>query len=192
MNSGYIERTNHLGRKLYFDALGELVWAECTYCKKVKPVSEYAKSASAKYGIRSQCKECSNTFHRKKELIHEPVIYRIQLGEACYIGQTKNIEQRKEGHIRKARNNAHCKEFIEAYKRNSDEFIKAVKSMEVIKRFDKTATEKEVSEWEYSYQIELMLRGVKVLGQFDNDTKFKQFFVNKLGGVSEIIKAVRG
>ena len=164
MNSGYIERTNHLGRKLYFDALGELVWAECTYCKKVKPVSEYAKSASAKYGIRSQCKECSNTFHRKKELIH----------------------------IRKARNNAHCKEFIEAYKRNSDEFIKAVKSMEVIKRFDKTATEKEVSEWEYSYQIELMLRGVKVLGQFDNDTKFKQFFVNKLGGVSEIIKAVRG
>lgn len=192
MNSGYIERTNHLGRKLYFDALGELVRAECTYCKKVKPVSEYAKSASAKYGIRSRCKKCSNKYCRGKELEHAPIIYEIQMKDAVYIGQTTNIANRKKGHISKARNKNHCMEFIEAYERNAEEFKRAVEGMKIIKRFDENSTQQEVAEYEYNLQIDLMLQGKKVLGRFEADVKFKQHLITRLGGIQEIINLYRG
>lgn len=186
------ERKNHLGRKLYFDAEGNLVGAECSKCGESKNIDDFGKSSPSKYGIRSQCRMCSNKYYRGKENEHAPLIYEIQLENAVYIGQTTNISNRKKGHINKARNKNHCIEFIEAYEKNPEAFKDAVEGMKILKQFSKEDTPQEISEYEYNLQIDLMLQGKKVLGRFEQDVKFKQHLITRLGGIQEIINLYRG
>lgn len=50
----------------------------CSYCKAVKPLSEYHKSPNGRYGLQSRCKECAKElarqyYHSNPEIYTEKV-----------------------------------------------------------------------------------------------------------------------
>lgn len=42
----------------------------CTTCKVIKPVSEFHRNYSGKYGVTQKCKECTNLFQKQYRTKH--------------------------------------------------------------------------------------------------------------------------
>lgn len=49
---------------------GSMETKQCLTCLKTKPITEYHKKSSGKYGVSSWCKVCINAYHRKNYTPH--------------------------------------------------------------------------------------------------------------------------
>lgn len=106
-------------------------------------------------------------------------VYKIDFGNhGVYIGQTKNVKTRMSGHKSQASKGKHCYVLNELYKNDLDTFIKALKNVQILDRpiyLDAKKNKNIITPIEYSYQIEALRNGEKLLGRQCWDDDFRWY-----------------
>ena len=108
-------------------------------------------------------------------------IYKIDFGEyGVYIGQSNNIKTRMSGHRSSASKGKHCYVLNELYKHNRDLFNTALKNVSILDRpiyFNepKHTDENVITNLEYSFQLEALRNGEKLLGRQCWDESFRHY-----------------
>lgn len=72
----------------------------CKYCNTTKPLSEFYKKKSGKFGVKAECKSCSNIYEKQRwqKNKHKPITEkRIQYRKQHYLdNKEKVLQQSKE------------------------------------------------------------------------------------------------
>ena len=121
----------------------------------------------------------NKVFYGENNILSKKVVYKIDFGEyGIYIGQTKNIATRMEGHKNSAKNKTHCYVINTLYKNNPILFENALSNVKILDKpmlLDKMDGFDGITTLEYQYQVEALRNGEKLLGRQCWDNDFKKF-----------------
>lgn len=130
------------------------------------------------YEMDENKKRVRKTLHTK-DIIS---IYKIDFGEhGVYIGQSKNVKTRISGHKNQASKGKHCYVLNELYKNDFDTFYKSLKNVQILDNatyLDYVEHDNAIRNLEYSYQVEALRNGEKLLGKQCWDTDFRDYLAH--------------
>lgn len=106
-------------------------------------------------------------------------IYKIDFGKyGVYIGQSKNVEKRMSGHKNHAKKKEHCFILNQLYENDKDYFCKCLENYQILEKPKIVNYEdciRSTTDIEYSYQIEALRNGERLLGKQCWDKDFRQY-----------------
>ena len=113
---------------------------------------------------------------------NEISVYRIDFGEyGVYIGQSKDVKKRMNGHKNQAKKGNHCYVLNELFKKDEDFFMNALKNVQIVEMpmyTDYKGSRYTVTDFEYENQVEALKNGEKLLGKQCWDTDFRDYLAH--------------
>lgn len=130
----------------------------------------YEKNKDGKYEQKCLC------------VNNEISVYRIDFGKyGVYIGQSKDVKKRMNGHKNQAKKGNHCYVLNELFKKDEDFFMNALKNVQIIEMpmyTDYKGSRYTVTDFEYENQVEALRNGEKLLGKQCWDTDFRDYLAH--------------
>lgn len=109
-------------------------------------------------------------------------IYKIDFGEyGVYIGQSKNVKKRMNGHKSQARSRNHCYVLNKLYETNPDYFCQCLLNYKILEKpkiVDYAKNGYTSTSFEYDCQIKSLKNGEKLLGKQCWDIDFRKYLAN--------------